>query len=242
MKKVAAVFFAVACVAAVVVVLATLALGLRRQELHAHPPLTHQELELLYQKVNSSNEPDKARAPGAAGDSANEVASGDPLIAAVLPRRLNRTLTDKERHGWYTSDLNVIERIASHIEYTPLACLAYYVLGGSNINTEQAELFYSGKWNLVQRNWPAAKSCFSELARKSNGLDQFACAYLAELEDDPELAARYMELASKGEHPHPLLMCRNLARATGSNELAAYYGKLYEEKLAKQQRPLQERQ
>lgn len=76
----------------------------------------------------------------------------------------------------------------------------------------------------------AAGCCYSEFVRKSSDTEMVAIAYgrLAWLEDDPELAARYMELACSGNEPWPASMCRSLAWQTDSYQLGEYYGKLFE--------------
>lgn len=52
---------------------------------------------------------------------------------------------------------------------------------------------------------------------------------MAWLEEDPELAARYVELASSGNEVYPAELCMLLAMRTGRKELAAHYTWLFEE-------------
>ncbi len=74
-------------------------------------------------------------------------------------------------------------------------------------------------------DWAAAHRSFSDSLETSKHPEvrRDACAYLAWLEDDPELAVRYMELACSDPDDlrgGTLAICEELARLTGSVALA----------------------
>ncbi len=230
--------FKTACLAAACVLLAIFAVyciisTLRRQHAFEQPPLTREELDRLSQNAKPAQAP--APDPILTANAPVVSAAEPPPDSAALPRRLTRTLTDEQRRHWIVQGR--IRRLLSHFQMSPVGMAIQAIM--SHPYSKQAELYFCGQMFLGDGNFARAKSCFSEMVRKDpdGWASAYAYAYLAHIEDDPEMAARYMELASAsaGDDPWPLLFCRNLARDTGSNELAAYYGRLYEEKFRRQQ-------
>jgi hypothetical protein len=146
-------------------------------------------------------------------------------------------LTGEERRGRVG---NKLTRLLRHVELSPAGIVVGSIIHGRY--TDYRKLSLHGQMFILDGDLPKARSCYSEIIREDPGGWAAAYAYvdLAQIEDDPELAARYMELsciASQGD-PVPIKWCRDLAQATGSTELAAYYGKLYEEKSAENERKL----
>ena len=106
---------------------------------------------------------------------------------------------------------------------SPLGNAGYAVLlavdGPGAVAWERAEI------SLTRCNWDEARRHLAECLRhcENNGMRQHVCKCLAWLEDDPELAVRYMEAASSGGDWVSLMFCVKLALASGSPELAQYY-------------------
>ena len=224
MKKVATGGFAVACVVAVFMVILASIGRMRQEKLRELPPLTLQDLDRLSKALPNPEAPakDAVTPPDADKESPAEVAA-NPQPPANLPRRLNRPAMDEQRRELFTGGRSRRDRLLAVLGSSPLGSIADVALVAAGRPT--GELWPRAQCNLMRGNWEEARICFTEFVRKSDEPmeRQRACAYLAWLEDDPEMAARYMELASCGGDWYGTLLCVELATATGSTELAEKY-------------------
>ncbi len=223
-KKAVAVCVIIAfCLLAAAVAVCSIMLAQHRQNMYALPPLTNQELDQLLQTMQLRRQALVAAVSQIEGGSTGKAAAD---IAASLPRRMNRTLDDYERQERYRQTAH--PKMIMRIEFSPLGTVVSSIMSGGY--SRELELFRCGELNLAVGNWTKARACFSQLVRKSSPGWELACAYLAEIEDDPTRAARHMELASAGSNPWAVEMCKKLAEQTGSVELAQYYGKLFKQR------------
>ncbi|MCX5768894.1 MAG: hypothetical protein NTZ09_01270 [Candidatus Hydrogenedentes bacterium] len=233
MKKAAAGCFAVACVIAVLVAILASIGQMRHAKIQDLPPLTLQELDQLSKALKKPEAPAKTAVspPQATDEAAAELSSNGPASPADLPRRLNRAATDEQRREQFTSGQSASNKLIALIGSSPVGGLVDAV--GVAAGIPEGALANRGECYMVRGKWDEAKSCYAEFIRKSKDPVMLQIAYgrLAWLEDDPEFAARYMELASTGPQAWPIgAWCRNLASLTGSDELADYYGRLYQER------------
>jgi len=231
MKKAAAGCFAVACVVAVLVAILASIGQMREAKIQDLPPLTLQELDQLSKALKKTEVPakDPVSPPNPTDESPAEARSSDEISPANLPRRLNQAATDEQRREIFTRGRKLTSRLIAIIGSSPVGGLidsisvAAGIPEGASANRAES--------NLIRGNWAEAKSCYTEFVRKCDNVraQHTAYAFLAWLEEDPELAARYMELASSGGDLFPVRLCRDLARETGSMELADYYQALFEQ-------------
>jgi len=233
MKKAAAGCFAVACVIAVLVAILASIGQMREAKTQDLPPLTLQELDQLSKALKKTKVPakDPVSPPNPTDESSATAPSNRQISPADLPRRLNQAATDEQRRGRFTRGRGAILKFAALIESSPLGSFVDSVSVAAG--KPEGESFKRAESNLVWGNWAEARSLFSEFVRKSDDERSLptAYAYLAWLEQDPEMAARYAQLACSGSDPYPIVLSRDLARETGSKELADYYGALFKERV-----------
>lgn len=233
MKRAAAGCFAVVCVIAVLVAILASIGQMRQAKIQDLPPLTLQELDQMSKAPKKSEVPakDAVTPPNPTDESSAASPLSGQVSPANLPRRLNRVATDEQRRERFTRGRTTSLRIIALIGSSPLASFVDSISVAAGI--PEGESFNRGEVNLIRGNWAEAKSYFSEFVRKSGDERSLPTtyAYLAWLEQDPELAARYMDLACSGSDPYPIALSRDLARETGSKELADYYGTLFEERV-----------
>ena len=241
MKKTAAGCFAVACIIAVVVAILASIGQMRHEKIRQQPPLTLQDLDRLPKaRQNSEGPAERATAAGGGADTGAAVLEAQSRGSATppqgddtaLPRRLERSPTDEERREQFMEGQNSRNKMIAIIGSSPVG--GFMDALGVAVGIPEGALANRGECYTTRGNWAEAKSCYSEFVRKSKDPQMLAVAYarLAWLEDDPELAARYMELATTGEYefPFPVVWNKKLAETTGSKELAEHYGKLFEER------------
>jgi len=225
MKKAAAGCFAVACIVAVLVAVLASIGQMRQEKIRQQPPLTIQDLDRLSKALKNPEEP--ATSPNEADESPGETPAKEFSSPASLPRRLDRTATNEQRREFFTRGKSRTEKLLALGGSTAWGGLvdAALVAGG----VREGASWGRGQVNLICGNWAEARSCFTEYLRHSEEpvMQQRACAYLAWIEDDPEVAARYMEIACSGRQQFYLGSCARLSRDTGNTELADYYIALY---------------
>lgn len=219
MKKIAAGCLAVACVLAVLVVLLTGLGSLREERQRDLPPMTVRDLDQIARQMTTATDPAKPQ-------TGVETPPIEP--ASPLPRRLARPATSEERREFFsrTHSYGMSDNVFGYVASSPLgamadaAALVAGVPDGASWTRAQAA--------LIRGRWAEARGYFEEVVRKSNSpaLQKGACGYLAWVEDDPELAARCMEIACSGGQDFCFSFSAELARVTGSTELAEYYQSL----------------
>jgi len=168
-----------------------------------------------------------------AGDTrqwASEPAEGTSPPESVrepLPRRLERAATAEERAEHFRNR-NFL-RFAASLVYTNPAFDAVCRLAGHR----DVSAFLRGQVMIRNGDWDGARSCFTTVLEETQ--DPFArhAAFLqlAWVEDDPELAARCLEIACHDDanlQNGVLLSASELARTTGSDALAGHYRTRYE--------------
>jgi len=223
MKKVAAGCFAVVCVLGVLVALLAGVGYLREERQRELPPMTVQDLDQIATRMSAAAKPAEPQTAPV------EVQSKEPH-ADNLPRRLEKPATDEQRREFFSRGHGTSDKLFGYIGSSPLGAVAdaAALIAGlpDGASWERAEAA------LICGRWAEAQSYFEEVVRKSDRpvVQQQACAYLAWLEDDPEVVARYMELACSSGQSGCLIFCAELARDTGSTELAHHYFALYDEK------------
>ncbi|HUW60481.1 MAG TPA: tetratricopeptide repeat protein [Candidatus Bathyarchaeia archaeon] len=239
MKKAAAGCFAAACVIAVVAAILASIGSLRQEKIREWPPLTLQELDRLSKALKKPEVPaeNAVTPPNPTDQSPAEARSIGQNPPADLPRRLNRPATDEERREQFMRGKSARNRLIAVIGSSPLG--GFVDALGVAVGIPEGALANRGECYMARGKWDEAKSCYSEFVRKSKDpvMLQIAHGRLAWLEDDPELAARYMELASSGEQAWPIALCRSLAWQTGSTVLAQHYQALFERVRAEAQEP-----
>lgn len=184
-----------------------------------YPPLTLQDLAEVAAAIE---EPP----PADSSEAGNGETTGDTAAKKELPRRLNRAPTDAERRehidgiikGARTSD-----RMFQFVLRSPLGPVADTAAVVSGLPD-------SGSWTcgyigLLRHDYGKAKMCYEQVVRESDNAvkRRRACAMLAWLEDDPEMAARYMEIACSTGRVECLIPAVELAMTTESEELWLHY-------------------
>lgn len=184
------------------------------QEMAARPSLTQEDLDRLAPTLSSS-----PQAEDGPPDS-------EPLAApeTPLPRRLERALTSEEQAKYWTSVFGRNQTMGR---------FAYSTLGIFDaplraVGFSQGASFERAKAALWAGDFDKARQQLSEYVRTADGtgLCHEALIDLALLEDDPELAARYMELSCTDENDLRggyEAMAAWLAEKTGSKSLEAHY-------------------
>jgi hypothetical protein len=239
MKKVVAACFVVACILVVLLTILGSVGMMRREKIRQQPPLTLQDLDRL-PEVQQNSEGLAQGATTSAKTSHELPAEGGmnrQASPANLPRRLNRTATDEQRREFFTRGKSKTEKLGAFIGSSPLGDIADVALLAAGIRVgASAE---RGQANLLRGNWAEARSCFTEYLRNADQpvMRQHACAYLAWLEDDPEVAARYMELACSGGQLGCIVLSTHLAIETDSRELTRHYQALWDQLYPKSARP-----
>ena len=225
MKKATAGCFAVACIVAVLVAILASIGWMREEKMLQLPPLTLQDLDRLSKALEKREVPaeDAVSFPNPTDESPAETSPSRQSSPANRPRKLNRPPTDEQRREFFTRGKSRTEKLLALVGSTAWGGLvdAALVAGG----VREGASWGRGQVNLICGNWAEARSCFTEYLRHSEepGMQQIACAYLAWLEDDSEVAVRYMEIACSGGQQFSLGSCARLSRDTGSTELADYY-------------------
>ncbi|MCX5768890.1 MAG: hypothetical protein NTZ09_01250 [Candidatus Hydrogenedentes bacterium] len=226
MKKVAAGCFAVVCVLGVLVALLAGVGHLREERQRDLPPITLQDLDQIAASMQNPSE----AAAGAASPAVENATKSNPeqKTAANLPRRLERAATDEERRQFFMRGKSTSDKIFGFVATSPVGAIGDAVAVAAGIPAGAS--WERGMANLFMGRWAEARRYLEEVLRKweSRVVQEQACGYLAWLEDDPELAARYMEVASSGGQLFGLSSSATLARATGSTELAEHYQSLYD--------------
>lgn len=202
MKKTVVVLIAVAGVFAVLVTI-LIALGnMRHNRIEQEPPLTLQELDRIVQA-----------APPSEVALAVERADAPPL-------RLERSATEEQRRKMFIHTLSRKDRLMAVLGTGPLGAVAdaVDVIAGR----PSGESYARACCNLILGDWNQARLYFTDFLRSTDEDDykQRVCGYMAWLEDDPELAARYAEAACSGEDWHGALLIVELGVATGNTRLA----------------------
>ncbi|MCX5768891.1 MAG: hypothetical protein NTZ09_01255 [Candidatus Hydrogenedentes bacterium] len=219
MKKMAAGCFAVACVLAVLVALLAGVGYLREERQRELPPMTVQDLDQIATRMSAAAKPAEPQTAPV------EVQSKEPH-ADNLPRRLEKPATDEQRREFFSRGYSTSDKLFGYIGSSPLGAVAdaAALIAGlpDGASWERAEAA------LICGRWAEARSYFEEVVRKSDRpvVQQQAFAFLAWVQDDPEVAARCMELACSGARDACLHFSAELARATGSRELAEHYQSL----------------
>jgi len=243
MKKMGWIVSVVVCVMVLLVAVLAVVGSLRDRQLMSRDPLTIQDLDRLAGTLNgrmnrpSASENDASVLPRhpaqttaseedpAATQQNHALQSSDAERASTaLPRRLERTATPEERAKRWGHKTGT-GKLAASFASPALSILdaALYATGRSGgMAWERAQAM------LVRGDWSGARSCLAEYLETSRRpvARRDACAYLAWLEDDPEVAARYMELACSDEDDLRggcLAISEELARLTGSDALADHY-------------------
>ncbi|MCX5768892.1 MAG: hypothetical protein NTZ09_01260 [Candidatus Hydrogenedentes bacterium] len=218
MKKIVAVFFVVAGILAVLVGIRGATGMSRQQSILQQPPLTTQEIEQLSRAVS----PVKS---GTASPNTAETSSQEVTNAQVNPAPpLTQPATKVQRlqlftSGWTNGEIQ-IARVAS----SPFGGVAVAKFLGAGVPGGD-DAWLQAQCNLMLGNWKEARTCFTEILRNDFGSvwRPRAWAYLAWLEDDPEMAARYLEIACSGVDWYAVFLSVELASATGNTELAEKY-------------------
>jgi len=189
--------------------------GIHDQELAERPPLTLEDLDRLAPALMPS-------APKEDGPSKPEEDAAS--AETPLPKRLERALTHEERTEYWLSAMGRNNKMGK---------FAYKALG-----ILDAPLRYAGfrpgtsyeraKAALWAGDFDGARRQFAEYiyAAEGSNINREVFIDLAFLEDDPELAARYMELSCADENDLRggyEAMAVYLAEKTGSKKLEAHY-------------------
>ncbi|HUW60480.1 MAG TPA: hypothetical protein VMZ06_05695 [Candidatus Bathyarchaeia archaeon] len=239
MKKAAAGCFAVASILAVLLAVLGSIGSMRQEKIRQQPPLTLQELDWLSKAQQNSEGPAEGATTSAKAsyESPAEEGMNRQSSPAGLPRRLDRTATDAQRREIFTRGKSRTEKLGAFIGSSPLGEIADVALLAAGIRAGAS--WERGQANLLRGNWAEARSCFTEYLRNADQpvMQQQACAYLAWLEDDPEVAAQYMDLACSGGQLGCIVLSTHLAIKTDSRELTRHYRGLWDQLYPESARP-----
>lgn len=215
MKKIAVIGFMVAgLLAALLAVLIPFG-SMRHERILHQPPLTLQELDRLVKTVP----PSPGKSMGAQ--------LGAPLKPADLPHRLNRTATDDQRREFFVAGRSRRGLFIAEIGGGPLGGVVEIVFAAAG--RPDAGSMARASANLARGKWEEARKYFMDYLREDRNdpvWQQRACAHLAWLENDPEMAARYMDMACSGGDLFSIALSVEFATKIGSTELAEYYTRL----------------
>ena len=212
---------AVVGVALILAIFIPISVGLRTNMLKVRVPPTVEELNALGAIL-------KAAAAESVTLSAKEVTAagdddGEPEEAVPLPQELASAATLKMRERRFKAKRpgEIFKRKTTQVWMRALE-------GGLSLISKK----YATDWSLERGHelmtlgrWDEARQCYWEALDSSlePRYKKRACAQLAWLEGNPEMAARYLELSCEGEVISRLRNAIELCRATGSDELATYY-------------------
>lgn len=235
MKKVKGGCFAAAAFLALVLVILISVGTMRQQRLRDRPPLTAEELDRLAEDLRLPPEsaPDRRSGPVSPAQPSAKRES-----AQNLPRRLERIPTAEARREFFTQgceawDMMMLALVAE----TPLLNCFDAALAIGGVSTGAS--WERGCVCAARGNYEEARESFADYLRHSDDpvKKQQVCAYMAWLQDDPEMAARYMELACSDSQPVCLVICYNLALESGSEELRRHYRALLDRAMPERQKP-----
>ncbi len=217
MKKAAVVSLLVAGVlASLLFVLGTVG-NMRNEKIRQQPPLTAGELDALAKSIAT------AETANTDATAANGSAELSAVSAAAPPGRLNRMATDVQRREMFMGTPSTFKgHLIVIFGSSPFGAVADAAAVASGSPT--GESWACAMCNLLRGDWKDAKGYLQEFLRTSTEADyrQLACGYLAWLEDDPEQAVRYMDVACSGSDWRATIMCVDLASASESTELFDY--------------------
>ena len=244
MKKIAAGFI-VAGSLLVGFLLALIGIGtLGQEEVRQQPPLTLQEIDRIAESTAPAKKGMSAADTRQTPDSRRLDKTAGPLpVQQVAPERMDddspakltgastaavdpasvqplvRVATGEQRLKFFEGRWSRKDRLLVRFVAGPLSSVLN--LGDS----PDGNVLMRANCSLMTGNWDEARSCFTQMLREDHGkmFQWGACAHLAWLEDDPALAARYMEIASSGVDWNAVLLSAELAAATGDKERARRY-------------------
>lgn len=210
MRRPWAKLLAAACACGVMVALVGFWMGrMRLERVRQQPPVTLQEIERIFGEVAPESLPVQP--------AANAVAAG------AAPTRLRDVASEEVRRRMFTDWRSRRGRFLARIGAGPLGSVAE--LGLFAVEGPVVASWARGEAFLALGNWDEARDYFSDVLRMADDGSVYregVCGYLAWLEDDPELAARYAEIACSGEAAYPCVMALDLAVATGNRDLARH--------------------
>lgn len=220
MKTLKSLFLLCSSLAVILAVIVGLAIHLRESRLSSGMPLTMRDLDDVGKRLSSEavrELPPPDDGALAAGDTSVERIANVPLT------RLERCLSTEELGTRKTirSSQERDARIKAGI------CLALESVSSFVSQNEAAGWAWERGDELYSLgNWSGARRCYQTALESplSPGQLRHACARLAWLEDDPERAARFLELACQGDaYGANIPQAIDLCRATGSDTLERYY-------------------
>jgi hypothetical protein len=225
MKKAAAGCFAITCVLALIVGVLISVGYMRQEKIRDIAPLTLQDLDRLSMNFKK---PQTATETPAAAKPSHETANAPQAAPANLPRRLNRCANDEDRRHFFVQGKSRNDRLFCYLATSPIGAVGdtLALIAGQPAGAA----WERGLANLLRGRWAEGRMYMEDLFRNSDNPEvrQQAAGYLAWLAEDPEVAAKYMEIASSNGRLFGLSSSALLAKTTGSKELADYYGNQYE--------------
>lgn len=237
-KAVTGCLLAAAIVLVPVIILLSVGLAHRGKMLE-QPALTLQELDDLAAKLKVSRQGrrDNNKILTEPLPDTNVPAELPEKPLKELPRRLNRAAVEFQRRAVFMDGLSRRNKLYALFMTSPAGHVAeaiHLAMGGK----PEDSAWGLGMFNLRRGNWEEGRAYLSEFLRRCDDPkgQQLASAHLAWLENDPEKAARYMEIASSGDCLECLYRCERLAYETGSKELAEHYQRLLEQAKAREPR------
>ncbi len=220
MKKLKCVVMVFFCVVLFVIASLQVVVNIRKQSITSREALSMETLEQLSFDMGSV----EAGLP----ESITDGVEASETILSTLPRRLEGVATREMALEKFVTEASKrdMERRALNLSGAKVAESVLWTVGADNKATHVA--FNIGWAHLMKGEFDEARGYFQDIIDSPFNeytlpYHRMACGNLAWLEDDPEKAARLLELSCQGKPGMALLDAAELCRLTGSDELAEHY-------------------
>ena len=179
------------------------------------------ESETEYVNEDESDSFQTAETPTSGAHKTLEAPSSESGVAR-LPYPLVRVATDEERAEFAArkTQPNAVQSLAISAFTSPIGSFLLDAGARGDKGRARGLAINRAEVAFLSHDWDSARRYYSEAFEMRP--DPHIAAYLAWMEDDPELVERYLEIAVSGES-WANWVAHDLARVTGSSELATYF-------------------